>query len=95
MVVGGGGVGGDVEMCSIEDALIVAGNLVHSQYWHLRIVTKGREKEIYISIISWITPSVLESETRALGPQLRGLYVRVTDSRSYNECEQRRKESVY
>ncbi len=43
MCVYGGGGGGDVEVF-YEVALIVAGTVVHSQYWHLRIVTKGSGK---------------------------------------------------
>jgi len=88
---------GGVEMCSVEVALIIAGTLDHSQYWHLRIVTKGRGKRK----MPCISPSILEfkkkekrksrfqpfTSSRALGPLLCGLYVWRNRQQTYNECE--------
>ena len=47
--------GGVVEICSVEVALIIAGTLDHSQYSHLRIVTKGSRKRK----MPCISPSIL------------------------------------
>ena len=52
--------GGGVEICSVEVALIIAGTLDHSQYSHLRIVTKGSGKRK----MPCISPSILEFKNK-------------------------------